>query len=80
MADLKITGLAGDIIAFGTITTILVIFLLGLFVVWQWICVDLIAKAVLSAKVWHRLMTFAWYYNRGLKEQIDLLDKKDEDA
>jgi len=48
---------------------------LSVFFVLSWVTVEIFTKAVLQAKVWHRMMLFMWYYNRGLKEKLDELDK-----
>lgn len=71
MTQIHINGLTGDIIAFIVVTTVLVLFLIGAFIAWYWIVMELIIVNIMRyLKVYKVFVLFVWYYNRGLKEKL----------
>ena len=75
-----LTGYALQIIIGVSVVTAVSLTLIGAFIAWSWIIAEVIPKAILSAKVWHRLTLFVWYYDRGLKEKLDELDKAENQS
>lgn len=67
------TAFATVIIPIGIVITMLVYIGLSYLIIEV-----LLRRCMVKTIVWGRLLTFAWYYNRGLKEEIIKIDEREK--